>query len=283
MQKDSYELLDSGHFKKLERFGPYIIERPALSACWEPSLTQKEWNKQRHASFIRIPSMEWKFYTKLPEHWTCSIEGIKFKLKPTDFGHLGVFPEQASTWQWLQKICKQSKKQLNVLNLFAYSGGVSLACAKSQAKITHLDASKGMVSWAKENANLNKLPGDSIRWIVDDVIKFLQREQRRGNKYDGIILDPPSYGKGKKGEVFKIEEDLVGLLKLISQVLSPSARFVFLSCHTPALTPISLSNILQQGLAVSSSDINAGELTLANKGSSFNLPSGTYAKWEVSE
>ncbi|SCA58597.1 Uncharacterized protein AB751O23_AG_00030 [Chlamydiales bacterium SCGC AB-751-O23] len=282
MAKDDYELLDSGNFKKLERFGDVIIERPALSACWIPRLKASEWKKRRLASFTRLPNMRWEFSRDFPKEWTCSISNVQFKLRPTDFGHLGVFPEQASTWSWLQETCRESTKDkpLNILNLFAYSGGVSLACAKAGAKVTHVDASKGMVNWAKENALLNRLEKDAIRWIVDDVFKFLEREHKRGNKYDGIILDPPSYGKGKSREVFKIEEDLISLLKRVASVLSEDAKFIFLSCHTPSLSPISLLNILKQSLNVPKEQIKAGEMLLLSQSQSFDLPSGTFAKWE---
>ena len=196
-----YALIDSGHESKLERFGEYVIARPSAQAMWEPTLASSVWN-QADASFSRDGGNAWSTRKQIPENWVVEIEGIKFKIAPTDFGHLGVFPEHSMLWSGMTKLISQQKKTPQVLNLFAYSGGATLAAAKAGASVCHLDASKGMVSWARENAALNNLEKAPIRWIVDDVIKFLKRELKRGTRYDGIILDPPSFGRGNNVELY---------------------------------------------------------------------------------
>lgn len=188
-----YSLVDSGQGRKLERFGPYLLARPSLQAVWQPLLSEAEWQKA-DAVFTRDPENRWTHKRSLPASWTVKVADIQFKIAPTDFGHLGIFPEQADFWQWMQKVIREAKangrEKVEVLNLFAYSGGSTLAAAVAGAHVCHLDASKGMVDWARENAALNQLESAPIRWIVDDVQKFLQRELRRERRYDAIILDP---------------------------------------------------------------------------------------------
>jgi 23S rRNA (cytosine1962-C5)-methyltransferase len=193
------------------------------------------------------------------------------RIAPTDFGHLGVFPEHAALWHDLRSLCKGA----NILNLFAYSGGATLAFAQEGAKVCHLDASKGMVDWARANAALNGLGKAPIRWIVDDAIKFLRREAKRGVRYDGILLDPPTFGRGSKGEIFKIESDLPILLDLCRQVLAEQARFLVLSCHTPGMTPLALGNIMAQ--LFPTSERSAGEMALVSEGA-LPIPSGSFTK-----
>ncbi|MEE9369481.1 MAG: class I SAM-dependent methyltransferase, partial [Pontiella sp.] len=246
--KDGYELLDSGHGKKLERFGDTVLDRPCAQAVWEPQFLDR-WNDAT-ARFDRIGGLNWQGRHKLSDAWNVEIAGVVMKLSATDFGHLGVFPETRALWKWIREQLEMDQKKKNrplkFLNLFAYSGGATLAAAQSGAECCHLDASKGMVEWARENAKLNNLGEAPIRWIVDDVIKFLRREVKRGNQYDGILLDPPSFGRGKKGELYKIEESLITTLDLVNEVLSDDPSFVLLTSHTPGFSPIVLSNLLRQ-------------------------------------
>lgn len=271
----AYALLDSGEGRKLEQFGDYLISRPASQALWQ--CQHSELWKKADAYFTREPKGVWQGTTRLPMSWILDHVGLKFKVAPTDFGHLGIFPEHAETWKWMSECIRPKDK---VLNLFAYSGGISLAAARAGAEVCHVDASKGMVAWARDNAALNGLQSASIRWIVDDVFKFLAREIRRGNTYEGIVLDPPSFGRGAKGEVFKIEEHLPQLLATCRQLLSKTPAFMILSCHTPGLTPISLQNLLSQCMKGTSGKIDAGEMVLRGEGDVLPLPSGTYARWK---
>lgn len=275
-QHNTYSLLDSGRGYKLEQFGPYIISRPCSQAVWEPQLPQKVWD-QAHASFSRESQNKWTQHIgKLPDVWNINVADIKFKISPTDFGHLGIFPEQKEFWSWIQKTVSKNKK---VLNLFAYSGGATLAAAKGGAEVCHLDASKGMVAWARENAALNHLEKAPIRWIVDDVSKFLIRELRRGSRYDAIILDPPSFGRGAKGEIFKIEEEIINLLKSCKQLLTDKPLFILFSCHTPGFSPLVMEHLLKQVLQQIPGQIDVGEMLLEGNQSIFPVPSGTFARW----
>lgn len=267
-----YELLDSGHEHKYERFGKYTLVRPCSQAVWQPSLQKKEW-ESADASFTREPINKWKHRTKLPSSWIVTCMGVKFKIVPTDFGHLGIFPEHASLWSWM---VPKVEKGSNILNLFAYTGGATIALAKAGAKVCHLDASKTVVAWARENAELNDLQKAEIRWIVDDVVKFLQREIRRGVVYDGIVLDPPTFGRGNNGEIFKIERDLLNILELCRKLLSPKPLFFVLSSHTPGYTPLVMHHLLKQVTKGLNGSIEAGEMIIPAE---FSLPSGTFARW----
>lgn len=264
---NNYQLLDSGEEQKLERFGPHILLRPCAQAVWYKSQIQEP-----DAVFNR--DKKWTFHRKLPKTWTIMHGGVEFQISPTDFGHLGLFPEHADLWEWMRGHIQGKKTK--VLNLFAYSGGVTMAAAQEGAEVCHLDASKGMVDWARENAKTNNLEKAKIRWIVDDAIKFLKREKKRGSLYDGIVLDPPTFGRGSKGEVFKIESDIMPLLKLCSEVLSKDAKFVIFSCHTPGFTPLCLQHLL--GQTMPKGHINVGEMALHSPGT-ISIPSGSFAKW----
>lgn len=276
---DQYELLDSGNGKKLERFGDVVLERPCAQAVWKPQ-QQAIW-KNASASFDRNDGLNWQGRDDLANAWHVEIAGVVMKLSATDFGHLGVFPETRALWQWIRETLsehgKRKGRQLKFLNLFAYSGGATLAAAQAGAVCCHLDASKGMVDWARENAALNNLQDAPIRWIVDDVIKFLRREVRRENRYDGILLDPPSFGRGKKGELYKIEESLMETLDLVHQVLSDDPSFVLLTSHTPGFSPIVLRNLLQQHHATG--QFECGEMLLTGKPGVMELPNGNWARW----
>jgi 23S rRNA (cytosine1962-C5)-methyltransferase len=276
---NAYTLLDSGNGRKLERFGDFILDRPCAQAVWNPA-NPARW-KEAHASFSRKDGLEWRGRENLPDSWITSVEGVRMKLATTDFGHLGVFPETRELWHWIRETIrgesKARKEPLNFLNLFAYSGGATLAAAQGGAHCCHVDASKGMVAWARENAALNQLKDHPVRWIVEDVNKFLQREQRRGRRYDAVLLDPPSFGRGKSGELYKIEHALLETLKLVKNVLSDQAAFVYLTSHTPGFTPTVLSNLLQQLLPAG--QLEKGEMLLEGATETLPVPSGTWARW----
>lgn len=274
MESIQYELLDSGNGRKLEKFGPYVISRPSSQAVWAPRLPSKIW-EAADAVFTRENDSKWTTKGSLPDHWRCDAAGVSFRLSPTDFGHLGIFPEQRPFWEWLQQL----QQPFKILNLFAYSGGATLAAAKGGAHVCHLDASKGMVAWAKENAALNQLQNAPIRWIVDDVHKFLAREEKRNNRYDGIILDPPSFGRGTKGEIFKIEDDIQNLLRQCRSLLVDRPAFVLFSCHTPGFTPLAMKHLLDQMMQDFGGHVDTGEMSLTGKDGVLPIPSGTYARW----
>lgn len=269
----SYKLLDSGQQEKLEQFGDLILRRPCAQALWTPLLPKSEWEKA-DASFSREGGNKWKMRKKIPESWVVEIDGIFFKIAPTDFGHLGVFPEHSLFWQWMDPLIKK-RKDPNILNLFAYSGGATLAAARAGAKVCHLDASKGMVAWAKENAALNRLEKAPIRWIVDDVMKFLVREKKRESFYDGIILDPPSFGRGNQGEVFKIERDILPLLNACREVLTENPLFLVFSTHTPGMSPLVMQYLMEE--TIKKGKVGVGEMMIPNK--ERPLPCGSYARW----
>ena len=248
-ESDDYALLDSGNGRKLERFGAVTLARPCSQAVWQPCLPESGW-KRAQASFDREAGNHWHHRGALPESWRIRTAGIRFKLSGTDFGHLGIFPEQRAQWIWIRDriagACRRRREPPQVLNLFAYSGGSTLAAALGGASVCHLDASRGMVQWARENAALNGLGDHPIRWIVDDAHKFLCRELRRGRRYDAVILDPPTFGRGQNNELYKIESDLPETLSLCRQLLSDNPLFILLSAHTPGFSPIVLGNLLRQ-------------------------------------
>ena len=276
---NEYELLDSGHGRKLERFGKIMLDRPCAQAVWSPS-QPKLW-KQADAFFTRKQGLEWRGRDQLPDSWIAEVNQVRMKLSTTDFGHLGIFPETRAMWDWIRSDIRQHSGQrnepLHFLNLFAYSGGATLAAAQGGAHACHVDASKGMVQWARENAALNALEAHPIRWIVDDVNKFLGREIKRGRRYDAILLDPPSFGRGKGGELYKIEHALLETLQLVKKVLSDRPCFVYLTSHTPGFTPIVLENLLQQLLG--QGQVDCGEMLLTGADEVLPVPSGTWARF----
>ena len=220
-------MLDTGDGEKLERWGDVILRRPDPQTIW-PKADPALW-RQAQAWYHRSDKGggEWEFFSRLPEKWVITHEALRFYVRPTGFKHTGLFPEQAANWVWMAEKLRQSgRKDLRVLNLFGYTGGATLACAQAGAHVTHVDAAKGMVQWAKENRELSQLPETSCRWIVEDALRFVQREIRRGNSYDGILMDPPSYGRGPSGEVWKLENELYGLIDTCAQVLSPEPLFL---------------------------------------------------------
>lgn len=278
MTKLPYVLLDSGGGQRLERFGEYTLIRPCSQAVWQPRFPQL-WD-QADALFTREEGNRWIFYKKMPQEWMMHLGDFIFKISPTDFGHLGIFPEHHQQWQWMEQRVREVKKpEPNILNLFAYSGAATVKLAGCGAKVCHLDASKKSVAWAADNASANALENAPIRWIVDDAIKFLKREVRRGSFYHALIIDPPSFGKGAKGEVFKIEEDITLLLDLCRQVLVENPLFVLFTCHTPGFTP-SVMRYLLEDMMGSRGHIESGEM-LIHAEPAAALPSGVFARWSA--
>lgn len=292
MGKMDYSLLDSGAGEKLERFGDYTLIRPCSQAIWSKDKNKARLWEEADASFNRKGGLNWRGRDNLPNQWVIQINSVKMKLSTTDFGHLGIFPETIQLWEAIQEktttATARKSKPLKFLNLFAYSGGATMAAAHAGAHCCHVDASKGMVQWARENAEINGLSKHPIRWIVDDVNKFLQREIRRGNRYDGILLDPPSFGRGKSGELYKIEHAMLETLDNVKRVLSEDFAFVILTSHTPGLTPIVLNNLLKK--MEKKGNISSGEMLLSgtesntrDSSSTLNIPNGTWACLENAE
>lgn len=268
-----YELLDSGSGRKLERFGSVTLVRPEPQAAWPASLPPKSWNAA-HGSFVQLPRAkagEWKFLQPVPPRWNMRRNNLAFWVEPTPSGHLGVFPDQASHWDWLTSLIQSAVAPPKVLSLFGYTGLATLACAAAGAHVTHVDASRKAIKWARENQALSQLEAWPIRWLVDDASTFVAREVRRGRTYDGLILDPPRFGRGPKGELWKAEESLPALLRQCRKLFSPSPAFVLLNTYTTVLTrgqttneAIQLHSLLQEMLVAQPAAISAGELFLAD-------------------
>jgi len=274
-----YQLIDSGDRKKLELVGDYLLVRPALNAAWRPRLPQSEWDKAAGV-FERDSSGggKWTWHGRgVPASWHAEWGGFKLLIKPTNFGHLGFFAEQHRTWDWLRQTVKALPKPAKTLNLFAYSGIASMAMAEAGAEVTHLDAAKGMNDWGRENQQMNPQVPDRIRWIADDVFQFVAREQRRGNKYQGIVLDPPSFGRGPKGQLWKIEDDAIPLLESCRALLDMSGpHFVALSCHSPGFSPIVLERLLE--CVFGAGETESGEMTVPDVDGKL-LPAGIFARF----
>lgn len=281
MPIDDYELIDSGDGRKYERFGNVSLVRPCSQALWRPS-SPSVWNRAT-ASFDREDGNRWHGRGALPKEWNITTAGIRFRLSGTDFGHLGIFPEQRAQWNWIRNTVSaatKGAKRPTVLNLFAYSGGSTLASALGGAEVCHLDASKGMVQWARANASLNGLDDHPIRWIVDDAHKFLAREARRGRAYDAVIFDPPTFGRGANGEMYKIERDLHTTIELVKGVLSPRPLFVLFSSHTPGLSCIVAENIMSQAFPTAKK-VESGEMLLEQSSRATpprHCPSGIFCR-----
>ncbi len=267
---NQYKLLDSGKGQKLEVFGEFRIVRPSSVAIWERELPAEEWEKA-DALFSREDGKKWSKKKPLPQSWQIEVDGIYFHTFFSDFGHMGIFPEHQFIWELVRKKTFPSCK---FLNLFAYSGGASLVAAKCGATVCHVDASKPMVEIAKKNSLLNQ--ASNIRWIVEDAVKFIKREKKRGSIYDGILLDPPTFGRGPKKEVFTIEDKIVSLLQGCKEILSPNRSFLILTSHTTSFTPQVLKNLLIQTFG---GEVASAELLLPSQ-ESLPLPSGTYAIYE---
>lgn len=291
---NDYELLDTGNMKKLERLGQYILVRPSLQAVWDTSLSEGEW-RRADGVYTRDSGEDggkWTFYRKVQREFDVLYGSLHLHIKLTNFGHMGLFPEQTENWDWLRQVIRRrmlatNDRNLHVLNLFGYTGGSTLACSQAGAHLVHVDAAKGVVDWARKNAELTGLGDRPIRWIVDDALKFLKREERRGHVYQGIILDPPSFGRGPQGEVFKIEDDLMPLLQACQALLAKDALFVLYSCHTPGFTPITLRNQLDSIVSSRGGVIEANEMVVPEQEMAGRrgrvLPSGISARWLAAE
>ncbi len=282
-QRD-YELLDSGIGEKLERYGDYVLSRPDPEALWNKKLNQDLWDKASF-KFIRNGNRtKWIVKEGVKKNWNISFGGLNFSIKPTSFKHTGLFPEQLSNWLWMEKLIKDNKDKykspINVLNLFAYTGGATLACAKAGAEVCHVDGSKTAVAWARENAELSSLNEAPIRWIVEDCLVFLKREIKRGRRYDCIIMDPPSFGHGPKDELWKIEESFLELMKLCKEILSDNPLFVVINGYTAGYSPITYENNLKEMMEGKAGVIEIGELAIEESSSARLLPCGIFAKWQ---
>lgn len=276
-----YEILDMANGEKLERWGQITLIRPDPQIIWKEKTFPNKWNKA-NARYNRSKTGggSWDYKTKLPESWQIKYKNLTFNIKPMGFKHTGLFPEQAVNWDWMIDKIKSSKREIKVLNLFAYTGGATVACLSAGASVCHVDSSKGMVAWAKENVNSSGLKEAKVRYIVDDVIKFVQREIRRGNKYDAIVMDPPSYGRGTSGEVWQFENNISDLVALCTEVLSDNPLFFLINSYTTGISAEVLANILKINLKEHKGKISSGEIGLPMKDSELVLPCGIYARWE---
>ena len=279
-----YECLDAGNGEKLERWGDVILRRPDPQAIWTVDTYDQSWKKvDGHYFRSRKGGGEWKFYKKLPDHWTISYKELTFKVSPTNFKHTGLFPEQATNWDYMMAKIRKVNRPIRVLNLFAYTGGATMACSAAGAEeVVHVDASKGIVSWAKENRDLSHLENHKIRFIVDDCLKFVAREERRGRKYDAIIMDPPSYGRGPNGEVWKFEDNIYKLIEACTKILSDEPLFFLINSYTTGISSTVLENILKTTLLplYPNGKIEAGEVGLPITKNNLVLPCGIYGRWE---
>ena len=276
-----YECLDAGNGEKLERWGNVILRRPDPQAIW--SVIYDEAWKCPDGFYHRSNKGGgyWDFYKKLDDFWTINYKELTFKVSPTNFKHTGLFPEQATNWDFIIDKIKNSNRKVKVLNLFAYTGGATMAASYAGADVVHVDASKGMIEWAKENMRLSHLENNVIRFIVDDCLKFVEREARRGNTYDAIIMDPPSYGRGPNGETWKFEDNLYTLINACMKILSDKPLFFLINSYTTGISSIVLDNILSTTLLKKYEDgfIESGEVGLPIKRDNLLLPCGIYGRW----
>lgn len=273
-----YEILDAGNGNKYERWGDVRLLRPDPQAIW-PMVEPKSVD----ARYIRSAAGggHWEYGRALPDSWIIAYKDLRFIVRPTGFKHTGLFPEQAVNWDWMRGVVARSKaKPFRALNLFAYTGGATAALAAAGAEVVHVDAAKGMVAWAKDNLAASGLADKPVRFMVDDVMKFVQREQRRGREYDGILMDPPSYGRGPAGETWKIEEGLYPLVAECVKLLSDSASFFLINSYTTGLAPTVLSNVLQTALGSRGGRIEADEVGLPISRGTLVLPCGASGRWE---
>ncbi len=284
---DDYRLLDSGDGRKLEQFGRVRVSRPEPQALWQKSLPDSEWQKV-DATFTNASEKEeddkgrWEIHNKkLPETWTVKVECVSMLCRLMTYRHMGLFPEQRPHWQWILSSCKTSTKPLKILNLFAYTGAASLIVSTHGAEVTHVDASKKAIQWSKENQENSNLTESKVRWICDDAAKFVAREVRRGNQYDGILLDPPRYGRGPEGEVWKFETDTAPLLENCAKLLSPDARFMILTAYAMRLSSLTLHHMMSDALKGRKGTQDHGELLLGDSSGKRPLPTSMFARWSA--
>lgn len=281
-----YEVIDTSKGEKLERWGEYRLVRPDPQVIWDTKRNEKEWRRKNgHYHRSKKGGGEWEFFD-LPKKWKIHYRDLTFWLQPFSFKHTGLFPEQAVNWDWFSSIIKkevEKGKEVKVLNLFAYTGGATLAAAAAGAKVTHVDASKGMVNWAKENAAASGLSDAPIRWLVDDCVKFVEREIRRGNHYDAVIMDPPSYGRGPKGEIWKIEESIYPFLQLCTNILTEKPLFFLVNSYTTGLQPAVLTYMMSTVLKPFGGQVMAEEIGLPVTSNGLVLPCGASGRWSRKE
>ncbi len=279
---NDYELLDTSSGERLERWGDVILIRPDPQILWRTPKEHPMW-RAADARYLRSSSGggHWEEITNVPPVWEIHYRSLTFRLKTMGFKHTGVFPEQAVNWDWMAEKIASARRPVKVLNLFAYTGGATLACAAAGAQVCHVDASRGMVSWARENANASGLGDKPVRWLVDDCVKFVQREQRRGNTYDGIVMDPPSYGRGPGGEVWKLEDQLFDLVRLCIPILSRQPLFFIINSYTTGLSPAVMEYLLGSFLLKPfGGKVSSDEIGLPVTASGLTLPCGSTAVWQ---
>ena len=277
-----YELIDASDGERLERWGDIILIRPDPQVIWNGERKNKLW-KNAHARYHRSQNGggEWEKYKAVPDFWQISFDDLKFNVKPMGFKHTGIFPEQAVNWKFFKNLIKTESRPLKILNLFAYTGGATAACLSAGAEVTHVDAAKGMVAWAKDNVKLSNLSEHPVRWLVDDCLKFVERELRRGNFYDGIIMDPPSYGRGPGGEIWKLEEQIYPLIKLCKGLLNSNSRFLAVNSYTTGLSAGTVGYILSELLIPSfGGKVSSDEIGLPVSESGLILPCGATSIWK---
>ncbi len=280
-----YEVIDTASGEKLERWGKYILVRPDPQVIWNTERADHRWKKPNgHYHRSSNGGGEWEFF-KLPQEWDIRYNDLTFHLKPFSFKHTGLFPEQAVNWDWSASIIKEAlardpSREIKVLNLFAYTGGATLSAAAAGAHVTHVDASKGMVGWAKENASSSGLSAAPVRWLVDDCVKFVEREIRRGNTYDAVIMDPPSYGRGPKGEIWKIEDSIYPFIRLTAKVLTKKPLFFLINSYTTGLQPAVLTYMLETAIVPEhGGSVDASEIGLPVSSNGLVLPCGASGRW----
>ncbi len=284
LPQEEYELLDSGEGEKLERYGPFLVGRPDPQALWGKRLPNKKWEE---VDFLfegenkgRIGDRDgWKIKKGAPSEWQIKYGGLTFSLKPTAFKHIGLFPEQIRNWEWLCAAVEGAKRPVSALNLFGYTGGATLALAKAGAGVVHVDASKSAVAWASKNAEISGLNNREIRWIVDDALSFVKREIKRGKRYDGIVMDPPSFGHGPKGELWKIEEGFLNLFNACQELFSSAPLFFLINGYAAGYSPLAYHNVLLDAKEKFGGEVESGELALKEDGSGRVLPAGIFSRW----
>ena len=279
---NDYKILDMADGQKLEKWGDVILSRQDPQIIWKDKSYPEKW-KNINATYHRSKTGggTWEYNKKMPQQWQIKYKDLTFNIKPMGFKHTGLFPEQAVNWDWMMDKIKNAKREIKVLNLFAYTGGATVACASAGASVCHVDSSKGMVTWAKENITSSGLAERPVRYIIDDVVKFVNREIRRGNKYDAIIMDPPSYGRGANGEVWQFENNIYDLVELCTNVLSDNPLFFLINSYTTGISSKVLENILN--LTVNkehNGKVSSGEIGLPMENSKLVLPCGIYGRWE---
>lgn len=278
---EDYEVLDTSSGEKLERWGGYTLIRPDPQVIWNTGKKDPGWrHPNAHYHRSKKGGGEWEFFD-LPEQWTIQYRNLKFQLKPFSFKHTGLFPEQAVNWDWFSDLIRRADRPVRVLNLFAYTGGATLAAAEAGAHVTHVDASKGMVHWARENAECSGLSDRPVRWLVDDCTKFVEREIRRNRQYEAVIMDPPSYGRGPKGEIWKIEDCIFDLISLAAKLLSDQPLFFLVNSYTTGLAPAVLTYMIRTALKGRGGRVESSEIGLPVRSTGLVLPCGASGRWSA--